>query len=375
VAAERLPDVGGRELRNDDMILQTCLHAQRAFAAPFRAAGHRAAVFLLSNDRGLCVRAAANGVDCLTAHEFPRTPEGLAARVPAAEAADMEAAAGGAPAAAFPQPGGEFSGSPVGPPPIGASRAPHPSPAVAPPAAFGEAAAAAQARAAAAAASLRLQQAQHEHLSAGLHQLQLHAQQAAAERLYAEQQQQQQQQQAQQQAIQQQQAQQAQLLQQQQPSPGTGGLVDLGIDPHQAAAMLAHLQAGHEPTPQMLRMAQSIHAHHAAQAQAAQEAAQQQAEAAAAYAQATQAAPGRRQQRQQQPGAPPPRRAAPPPDPGAAVEALCSVVERCLAPGVKHVRQQDLGDLWLDMLGEDVRPPWDAGQVLRVMDSHNTSFW
>ena len=67
MAAEPLPDVGARQLRNDDMILQTCLHASRSLAAAFGAVGHRAAAFLLTNDRGLCLRAGVNGIKCFTA--------------------------------------------------------------------------------------------------------------------------------------------------------------------------------------------------------------------------------------------------------------------------------------------------------------------
>ena len=47
-------------------------------AAPLMAAGHRTAVFLLTNDRGLCARAQANGIRCFTAVEFPMDPEALA---------------------------------------------------------------------------------------------------------------------------------------------------------------------------------------------------------------------------------------------------------------------------------------------------------
>jgi rRNA-processing protein FCF1 len=78
VAGVVLPDLGARRLRGDDMILQSCLHYDASYAAAYRRAGHRAGVFLLSNDAGLCVRAAANGVRCFTAQEFPVEPDLLA---------------------------------------------------------------------------------------------------------------------------------------------------------------------------------------------------------------------------------------------------------------------------------------------------------
>ena len=57
-------------------------------------------------------------------------------------------------------------------------------------------------------------------------------------------------------------------------------------------------------------------------------------------------------------------------------EQLYSTVERCLAPAVKYYRQQDLGDLWLDMLREEDRPPWrGAIPVLGVLRTHSTTFW
>jgi rRNA-processing protein FCF1 len=96
VVANDLPNtstVQHRELRNDDLILQTCLHWHRRVVASLRTAGHRAAVFLLSNDKGLCTRAEANGVRCFSAMEFPGTVETLANQVPAVEPVSMEEAA------------------------------------------------------------------------------------------------------------------------------------------------------------------------------------------------------------------------------------------------------------------------------------------
>jgi rRNA-processing protein FCF1 len=70
-----------RELRNDDLIMRTCWRWLRGPAAALQAAGHRAAALLLSNDKGLCVRAAANGTACFTSGEFPSTPNALSAVV------------------------------------------------------------------------------------------------------------------------------------------------------------------------------------------------------------------------------------------------------------------------------------------------------
>lgn len=56
-------------------------------------------------------------------------------------------------------------------------------------------------------------------------------------------------------------------------------------------------------------------------------------------------------------------------------ELLMSVVERFLGPGIKYFRQQDLGDLWVEMLAPELRPPWGAVEVLAVLDRHSTTFW
>lgn len=63
---------GPRRLRNDDIILQTCLY----YARQGRVAGS-ARVFLLSNDRGLELRSSVNGVDCMSAQHFPRSRRDL----------------------------------------------------------------------------------------------------------------------------------------------------------------------------------------------------------------------------------------------------------------------------------------------------------
>jgi hypothetical protein len=67
--------------------------------------------------------------------------------------------------------------------------------------------------------------------------------------------------------------------------------------------------------------------------------------------------------------------AAPPPPAADAADELAAIVERCLAPGVAHYRQQDLGDLWIEMLEDAARPPWDAPTTLRVLAHKKSSFW
>ena len=75
--------------------------------------------------------------------------------------------------------------------------------------------------------------------------------------------------------------------------------------------------------------------------------------------------------------APPPAPDSPPPPAASASTPadLDSIVERFLAPGVKYFRQQDLGDLWVEMLEEELRPPWGPPDVLRVLNNHSTTFW
>ena len=57
VQADREALSGGtRELRNDDLILKSCIYYQRTAAEALRHAGFAAGVALLSNDRGMAVR-------------------------------------------------------------------------------------------------------------------------------------------------------------------------------------------------------------------------------------------------------------------------------------------------------------------------------
>ena len=47
----------------------------------------------------------------------------------------------------------------------------------------------------------------------------------------------------------------------------------------------------------------------------------------------------------------------------------------CRPPWLPLSLSQDLGDLWIEMLEDDCRPPWAARTVLHVINSHNSTFW
>jgi rRNA-processing protein FCF1 len=57
------------------------------------------------------------------------------------------------------------------------------------------------------------------------------------------------------------------------------------------------------------------------------------------------------------------------------ISAVSSIVQMCLVPAIAYYRQQDLGDLWIELLEEELRPPWDASAVLKVIIRHETTFW
>ena len=56
-------------------------------------------------------------------------------------------------------------------------------------------------------------------------------------------------------------------------------------------------------------------------------------------------------------------------------EAVQSIIVSSLGTFVMYIRQQDLGELWEELLEDELKPPWDAHQVLRVIIRHNTPFW
>lgn len=57
------------------------------------------------------------------------------------------------------------------------------------------------------------------------------------------------------------------------------------------------------------------------------------------------------------------------------ISAVSSIIQTYLVPAIAYYRQQDLGDLWVELLEEELRPPWDASAVLKVIIRHETTFW
>jgi len=55
--------------------------------------------------------------------------------------------------------------------------------------------------------------------------------------------------------------------------------------------------------------------------------------------------------------------------------ALKDIISHSMGKVVMYFRQQDLGELWLELLEDELKPPWDAMQTLRVIVRHNTTFW
>ena len=401
-------DVAGlnTSLKNDDLILQTCMYWQNGPVSVFRRAGHRAAVFLLSNDKGLRARAEANSITCFSAMEFPDTVEKLADAVAIPEGEEMDTTAATAtpgvsskvqdeeyerhsngkkqqeqqqvPSVASSV---EVEEKAVSTSPPSLSR---PSPPVS---AQPTATAAPRGKGMPITPSEKLiaalnllrssssttatashpqphhpqQRTQEDIVLRGSVSNQMHPAIAALHHAAAIQQQQQQlqqQRQLQQQQLQQhlqhqqlqqhlqqlqlqqqQRQQQQQQQQQQQPS----------ISPELAAQletlklqMISASSATHMPHPH-LQQQQQLQQYH--------------------------------QQAHQQPQVSlPPQTAAT--DHGQSTqEQLFSIIEQRLAPGIKYYRQQDLGDLWIEMLEDERRPPWPAPMVLNVLCSHSTTFW
>jgi len=232
VAAGDLPNkatVQHRELRNDDLILQTCLHWHRGVVASLRSAGHRAAVFLLSNDKGLCTRAEANGVKCFAAMEFPGTVEALTLQVPAVEPVSMEEAAATAAIAA---------------------------------------------------------EVEKKVSAMAIEKHELETKQAL---------------------------------------------------PNQPALVTPAPRKAELPAPSSLPLPP--------------------------VSQPSPVKEGKKKENQEDIHHIDP------------LHRLESIIERCLAPAIKYYRQQDLGDLWIEMLEERSRPPWRAVMVLDVLCTHSTTFW
>lgn len=75
-----LPDQN-QSLRNDDFIMQTCMYFEQSLVRKMQAKGHKACLMLVSNDQGLQMRAAANGLNCVKAVEFAGNGKRLAEKI------------------------------------------------------------------------------------------------------------------------------------------------------------------------------------------------------------------------------------------------------------------------------------------------------
>lgn len=50
-------------------------------------------------------------------------------------------------------------------------------------------------------------------------------------------------------------------------------------------------------------------------------------------------------------------------------------IQHGLGTFVMYCRQQDFGDLWEDLLEDELKPPWDFSTVLKVIMRHSSTFW
>jgi rRNA-processing protein FCF1 len=56
-------------------------------------------------------------------------------------------------------------------------------------------------------------------------------------------------------------------------------------------------------------------------------------------------------------------------------EVVADAIQHGLGAFVMYARQQDLGELWEDLLEDELKPPWEAAQVLKVLTRHSSTFW
>jgi hypothetical protein len=54
---------------------------------------------------------------------------------------------------------------------------------------------------------------------------------------------------------------------------------------------------------------------------------------------------------------------------------LLDAVSHGLGTFVMYCRQQDLGDMWEELLEDELKPPWEAHHVLNIIIRHSTTFW
>lgn len=59
-----------------------------------------------------------------------------------------------------------------------------------------------------------------------------------------------------------------------------------------------------------------------------------------------------------------------------ALPVIVDAVQHGLGAFVRYMRQQDLGDLWDDLLEDELKwPGWEASDVLKVLTRHSSTFW
>ena len=55
---------------------------------------------------------------------------------------------------------------------------------------------------------------------------------------------------------------------------------------------------------------------------------------------------------------------------------IVDAVQHGLGAFVRYMRQQDLGDLWDELLEDELKwPGWEASDVLKVLTRHSSTFW
>ena len=60
---------------------------------------------------------------------------------------------------------------------------------------------------------------------------------------------------------------------------------------------------------------------------------------------------------------------------GLELDTIKRIISHSLGTFVMYFRQQDLGDMWQELLEDELKPPWNALQVLKIILRHSTTFW
>lgn len=234
----RLPDIDMKRLQNDDAILQTCLGVESGLIQQLRTAGQRSSVFLLTNDRGLMLRAEVLGIKSFSSAELPRTPQELASHVPIQASMDVAEPSGGKKEGMLAEDPGEEATN-------------------------------------------------------------------------------------------------ALLV----------TLRSLGMQPTDILAELDSLQHGAQPGGKIVKVLDALSLH----------------QAPPVVESHVDAAPTSEQPRLSNK-----------PELGCQIE---DIIVCSLGPMVKYHRQQDLGELWLEMLDDDLQPPWSGKDIMEILSSHSSTFW